>query len=88
MHRHIHNDDEFCAYFIVCRGNHQCLQRGLGSLSRSWATKSESKYTSLECTEGRLEHSFNDNVEILCLQAKRLYDVLHKPFLKSKTKDS
>lgn len=42
------------AYFIVCRGNHQCLQRGLGSLSRSWATKSETKYTSLyECTEGR-----------------------------------
>lgn len=34
------------------------------------------------------KHVWTYRVDILCLQARRLYDVLHKPFLKSKTKDS
>lgn len=30
----------------------------------------------------------NKHVQILCSQARRLYDVLHKPFLKSKTNNN
>lgn len=43
-----------------------------------------------ECHEYavRMEHFLNNHVDMLCLQARRLHDVLHKPFLKSKTKNT